>query len=580
MKWLLPLLLLPSLVFGQAFTFSDLPFLAQGSTDWQTRVVANGGAMPSANTISAMETLRLGCIAAGLTNKIYSLCVFVPDSLIAASTPLFLHKGYPMWTNSNFAATNLDINGLKGDGTSKSLDTGCMAKALSAGGVSDTSDGSRGLTVIVTESTGNVTGVPIGYEDADGALFLELEISAAGATVWLTESSNPLYFTTTNDFGRVGYVSGNTWNDANTNASIYVASPLETHKVLATKTIPDNGGSATLTDDTISVFARKQDGTNTAWSAQRLSLAMVHDGFTAAESASFWTLALACRQQLGGGTGDPIHDYNRKVVAAGGANISTTTSNALRTFYGGLNTDGILYLMSVVNPVVPDNLTAARTPVIWQSGSEIWTNFNFAASNLTVAGLQGITADSKYLGTGIVPSTANRISTTSAGMTGVITDSPGTGTQVILAGNPSTANVGCHFLTTVSGNDNVLFRMWRFDLVNTNFLSSAQPSPGDTWTGYISGNRINASNIALYVASTILPHAALTNGNNQAQTGTAAANTVAMLAWANNNNGTPASFGAHRMSFVAFHGGLTEAQSANLYSRIHTFRTAVGGGSP
>lgn len=580
MKFLFLLLLVPGLAFGQAFTFSDLPFLAQGSTDWQTRVVANGGAMPSANTIAAMETLRLGCIAAGLTNKIYSLCVFVPDSLIAATTPLFLHKGVDPWTNNNFVIGDLTVDGLKGDGSTKSLDTGCMAKALTDGGVSDTSDGSRGLTVIVTESTGNAGTVSIGTLNPPSNIYLELEVSANGITAWLPSSSNPLYFTPTNDFGRVGYVSGNTWNDANTNASLYVASPLETHKVLATKTIPDNGGTVTATDDTISVFARKQDGTNGFWSSQRMSLAMVHDGFTAAESASFWTLALACRQQLGGGTGDPVHNYNTKIVAAGGANISTTTSNALRTLYGGFNTDGLLELLSVVNPVVPDNLTAARTPVIWQSGSEVWTNFNFAASNLTVSGLQGITADSKYLGTGIVPSTANRISATSGGMTGVITDSPGTGTQVIMAGNPSTANVGCHFLTTVSGNDNVLFRMWRFDLVNTNFLSSAQPSPGDTWTGYISGNRINASNIALYVASTILPHAALTNGNNQAQTGTAAANTVAMLAWANNNNGTPASFGAHRMSFVAFHGGLTEAQSANLYSRIHTFRTAVGGGSP
>src|SRR5688572_13026363 len=96
------------------------------ATDWSQRVVANGGAVPSQQTIQCMETLRLTLIGMGLTNKLYTLCVFVPDSVIAASTPLFKHKGSDPWTNFFFAQTNLNIDGLKGDGIQKAFDTGVL----------------------------------------------------------------------------------------------------------------------------------------------------------------------------------------------------------------------------------------------------------------------------------------------------------------------------------------------------------------------------------------------------------------------------------------------------------------------
>ena len=569
MRFVFLLLLCPVMAFGQAFSFQDLPFLANaGGTDWERRVVANGGAQPTAVTATCMENLRLTLIAQGITNKIHSLCVFVPDSVIAATTPLFKHKGIDPWGNSNFVSGDLNIQGLKGDGTSKSLNPGISNQQAATNGASI----ERGQTVIISESATNQISVTMGWQEPDANPRDFIQISSNGFSSWFAFDNVGTQNLITNDFARVGYYSGNVVTNASgTNITIYVASPLESHKVISTAIRANAIGVPSVAID-LSVFARN-NGTNSLWSAQRLSVAMVNAGFTETESSNVWWALKTCRECLGGGTGDPVYDWNKRMVSYGGTDVSVTTSNALRTFYSGLDTDGTLILMSAANAIVPDNLTAARTPFIWKSGSEIWTNFNFGASNLTVAGLQGNGTD-KYLGTGIVPSTANKILATSGGISGIISDNPGTASAVILGGNPVTANVLCDLF--VSGGA-TRTRLWRNDLVNQNFLFANVPST--TWAGYISGNRTAADAIAIYIASSTNTHQVLTNATGT-QTGTAAANTTALLTFARNGNGTPADFGNHRVSFVAFHGGLTQTQSSNLYNRASTFRAAVGGGNP
>lgn len=562
-------LLLAVAASAQPFTERDIAFLSKPRTptDWEQRVIANGGAQPSLNTINAMETLRIGCIAAGLTNKIYSLCVFVPDSLIAATTPLFIHQGATLWTNFNFGATNITVNGLGGDGTTKVLDTGIKAKDVVVPSAGDT----IGLTVIVTESASNHVGHAAGQQDADGNPALMLLISAAGLTEYYPTAIVVAESISTNDWGRVGYVSGNRWIEGgNTNIAMFVASPLESHKAIQSKVGLGNAVGTTLTDDTISFFASKRDGTNQAISPLRMSLAMVHDGFTQTESSNFWVLARTCRETLGGGTGDPVHDWNRKIVAAGGANISTTTSNAARTFLAGLDTDGTLYTMLAVNPYVPDNLTAARTPIIWQAGAEVWTNNNFGATNLTVDGLTG-DGSTKYLGTAIVTATAvNRgFSETSAGMSMIVVSNNATGRYDAGVGG---AGANSHFAIL---NENGLCQIyiWRFNVVNANFLIAT----GLT-NGFLSGNRTAANAIALYRARSDTTFGTLTNGTG-AQTGTTIA-THALAAFALNSVGTVSGYSPHQVSYLSIHAGHTSTQSSNEFVRAQAFRTAIGGGAP
>lgn len=453
-----------------------------------------------------------------------------------------------------------------------------MAKALASGGVSDTGDGSRGLTVIVTESHSNATQVTIGYRQGDDAAELLFGVSTTGQDQWLPGPANVNFQLGTNDWARVGYVSANVWNNANTNISIYVASPLESHKVLATKVLNTGAGFTAVTDNgTVQVFAFGHTTTNLQYSAQRLSMAMVHDGFTAAESATLWPLFRACRETLGGGTGDNIHDWNRRIVNAGGANISTTTSNAMRTFYAGLDTDDNLYSMVAVNAYVPDSLTAARTPIIWQAGSQYWTNFNFGETNVSVNGLTG-DGSTKYLSTGLNPviMTNRGISATSAGVSVLIYNVPASSTGHILSGTGTAAN--SIFASPINNAGALQFFCWKFVTVNTEFVSRTAPSPGATWEGYLSGNRTAATAIRLdWVTNGV--HNVSTNGTGT-QTGSSATITN-MYAFANHPaGGTPGNFSDLTISFIAVHNGRTQTQSSNLWNRVFDLRTALGGGLP
>lgn len=544
------------------------PFMMQQGlvTDWALRVVANGGAMPSQTSIIAMENLRVGCIADGYTNKIDGLCVFVPDSLIAASTPLFYHLGSLMWTNTDFVGGDLNINGLKGDGVSKALDTGIKAKDSL-----NPANPPRGLTVIVTESASNATCTAMGQQDADDTITFVLNISSAGNTGWFPAQLSASLFSSISDFGRVGYISGNLTTNSVTNITTYVASPLEAHKVLTNRQTAGNlNWVETASDATISVFANKHGTTNNSWSPQRLSAAAVTKGFTESESSAFWSRLKTCRETLGGGTGDPVHDWDRKIVATGASHISTATSNAMRTALASMDTASILYSNLAVNFLVPDSLTAARTPIIWQAGAEIWTNTAFAASNLTVDGLRG-DGTSKYLGTAFNPSTAVGVrgfTHSSAGMSMIVVSNNATGKYVAGVGSGA---ANSHF-AILNENGVNQFYAWRFDSVNSNFLLAS----GLT-NGFLSGSRTASNAIALYRARSDTTFARLTNG-----TGTMGGSAVAapLAAFALNGNGTVSAFTPQQISFLAVHAGLTEAQTSNMFVIAQAFRTAVGGGAP
>ncbi len=557
--------------FGQAFTFSDIPFLSQSGSDWSRRVILNGGPNPSANTVNCMETLRKALIAQGITNKIYSLCVFVPDSVIAAATPLFLHKGYPMWTN-NFVIGDLNVNGLKGNAIDKFMDSGVLPNNT---GIATNGTGSRGMTVVVSETSSNNAAAFMGFQEGgSGSVLVNLAVAADGDLEWIPTDLNAAFNVETNDIARTGWISGNVVVEGGTtNTTVFVASPLETHKILITE-VRVARGTDTASNTTITVFASRNASTPTSFNAQRLSFAMLHDGLTQTESSNVWWAVKTCRECLGGGSGDPVHNWANKVVVGGGAAVSTTSSNALRTFYSGLNTDSLLYRLVVVNPYAPDNLTAARTPVHWKSGHMIWTNVAFGESNLTVNGLAG-NLTTKYLGTGLNPVAINYggFSSISAGMTIQTFNIPASASLHDFAVNGTAANS----LFSMANNSGTLnFYCWKFITVNTEFLARAAPST--TWAGYLSGNRTAANAIRLdWVTNGV--HNIATNGTG-VQTGSTASMTN-MYAHANSQPGlVPASFSDHTISFIALHPGLTQTESSNLWVRVNAMRTAFGGGNP
>lgn len=90
------------------------------ATGWSTRVVANGGATPSDNTLTYIDTFSASLVSAAISTKILACNIFAPDNITASITPLIVGGGNDPWTNSGttlFKSTDLTVNGLAGNGT-------------------------------------------------------------------------------------------------------------------------------------------------------------------------------------------------------------------------------------------------------------------------------------------------------------------------------------------------------------------------------------------------------------------------------------------------------------------------------
>jgi hypothetical protein len=72
------------------------------SNDWVTRVVANGGAMPSSTTINALQVFVAKLRSVGLWSKMLIINPLVSDNLIASITPLLKGNSSDPWANSGF----------------------------------------------------------------------------------------------------------------------------------------------------------------------------------------------------------------------------------------------------------------------------------------------------------------------------------------------------------------------------------------------------------------------------------------------------------------------------------------------
>lgn len=293
MRWLPTLILLPLASLAQPFTVNDIAFPGQRGpliTDWALRVVANGGAMPSQNTIGAMETFRIA--NNDLTNNIVAMCCFVPDSLIACLTPLTVGPGYAMWTNSNFDATNLTVNGLAGNGSTKYIQTGVLGDA------SPMSQNSAGISVLMWTNPDIAGNGIVALQAGAGHQFSLFSFGGTGLfRCWSFLGSQNFVTgsvgTTTN-----GWLSGN--RTAANAMALYKARSDTTFTTVATETGTQTG-SITGTHR-IPVFALNNAGTIGNYNAVTLSFVAIHSGLTLTQSSNLYTRVVTLRTALGGGS--------------------------------------------------------------------------------------------------------------------------------------------------------------------------------------------------------------------------------------------------------------------------------------
>ena len=244
------------------------------------------------------------------------------------------------------------------------------------------------------------------------------------------------------------------------------------------------------------------------------------------------------------------------VVANGGAMPSQPTINAYDTFWKALIAGGISSKMIIVNGIAPDSTVAALTPLVAGSGLNPWVIVG--GVSLSVNGLT-CTGNAGYFRTGANPTVmyANdnnsgwSVYNSQAG--GVSGDSLG----MCYNGGTGWGRFGTGFIAS--------YNVWDFGP----YTSTINGTPGFT-----SCNRTGAAALAVYEARSNVAF------NTAASGSTAPSGRPNLEVWfgAWNNNGSPANGQASRISFAAFHVGLTSAEANVLFNATQALRTSFGGG--
>jgi hypothetical protein len=269
----------------------DTAFEAE-TGNWVQRVLTNGGTTPSAWTIKCVDTLIKDMKSAGIFNKMHTFCCFVPDSLIAAITPIVASVGNDPWTNTNFTSAALSINGLTSNG-SQWLNTGVRAASMldvnNCGmsvynyttpstiyclGVRDTTDANNQRFSLVLN---NITsGIVTGYHFGAGT---GAAVSVGGLGSYST------------GFWTVNRLSVSTLNLCSANSSNAFSRLAQN---LASNT-------STPSDRDVYAFGEYYNGASVLATLICLSYAAIHQGLTDFEASLEFVIVDNFRRSIGGG---------------------------------------------------------------------------------------------------------------------------------------------------------------------------------------------------------------------------------------------------------------------------------------
>jgi hypothetical protein len=257
------------------------------AASWTTRVVANGGALPSNATVSAVSTFCYNLAGHGLLALMQEVNVVAADSLIAAITPLIVTHGSDPWTNHNFVLADLTVNGMVGNGSTKYLDSGFITSS------STLTLTNAGLTIY--DFTGNNNGEVEAESFVSSAQTFQLDNYLGNATFCAFNQTAGQGLVSVGASAFTGYMSGN--RTASNAIALYAARSNLAHAAIATGT--GNGGS--LPNNSMFFWAGNSAGSPALWTTKRMSFCAIHQGLSSAQSNNFFNDIQALRTALGGG---------------------------------------------------------------------------------------------------------------------------------------------------------------------------------------------------------------------------------------------------------------------------------------
>lgn len=258
------------------------------TTAWIDNVANNGGPPPTDTTTTSINTFLNALDSCGVLSKILDLCVFVPDSLIAATTPLIAGTANP-WTNHNFVSGDLGINGLTGNGSSKFLEAGLVPN-LAGPQFTTTS-----ACLFFYAYTANTTalGTEIGANDTatDSAFVSNFNFGGIG-TLSDLHGSGPRI--TVASPGNGFYLASRIANNDN---KIYFANSGTAWSAIANNAL----GSSALPTAGYVIYGFNTNGVVSQFSNSTLSCVGIAAGLTSAEGQCLYNAVQALRMALGGG---------------------------------------------------------------------------------------------------------------------------------------------------------------------------------------------------------------------------------------------------------------------------------------
>jgi hypothetical protein len=275
------------------------PTIHHEAIDWATRVSANGGTI-STTVLRAVSDFCAAIDAASLRSSMRRVNLFCGGNLSGCLVPLYRATssggsvlGNDTDTNANFVSADFQetgaSGGLKGNGTSKYLNTG-FTPALFAS--TDSVHLSYSATSLETAHTNNPCAIGT-YDGTDPTLYdLSVSFNILGG------NSRCARLSTQSGIVRVSAITrGSTESHLIGTRTASNAAALYGDGVsLATSTTSVTSGTSTRP---FYVFAENSSGTTTAFTSGRLRMYSIGSGLTATQAAAFSNAVAAFNATLG-----------------------------------------------------------------------------------------------------------------------------------------------------------------------------------------------------------------------------------------------------------------------------------------
>jgi len=416
------------------------------TADWVTRVQPNGGAVPSQQTQNAAITFINSLKACNVLSNIVALNIFAPDSLIAALTPLIKGPGVDPWVNHGFVAGDLTASGLTGDGATKWLDTGVVAKTAmpnAKGGLALYCPTSYAVATVADDMGGYETGATIAIELSFSGTANNLMFSYGNYSSMWVGGGNAGPF--------LGLLLGYAFGTTTRSYGFFKANGTIGWTQISSTTV---GSLTNWPNVNIYLFARNQAGAAGGFSARQFSFAAIFTFADAASGQCLYNAVQTLRWGLGGGYVGPLGVF----------------TDTFESYTPGTNVNGLGAY------VVKENFT----------GYVATDTFETYTPGANVAGLTGGTGyggygwNGAYALTGVTPPGGLNTGLLAYwNMDGTLgTDSTANGNNVPISGAPTSSAglIGNAMNTNVTGNGALVATSSAF---NTYF---ANIQPGQSFT--------------------------------------------------------------------------------------------------